>query len=89
MTAPIENFAGKSETEYRLFMRSLDDGGLLAQELIQKGAMHVVEFLLSAPGNTYDNLKKVKQSLAWHAMIISEECGRRGLPVVPHQERHG
>lgn len=83
MPGPIENWGGKSDTERRAFLRQLDDGGLLAQELVQKGAMHVVEFLLSNPGT---NLQELRQSLATHAMTISEECGRRGLPIVPHRD---
>lgn len=82
MTGPIENVAGKSEAEIRAFLRDLDDGGLLAQEVTQKGAMHAVRFILESEGDARELAEQMRESLRWHAMIISEECARRGLPVV-------
>jgi hypothetical protein len=82
VTGPIENVAGKSEAEIRAFLRDLDDGGLLAQEVTQKGAMHAVRFILESEGDARELAEQMRESLRWHAMIISEECARRGLPVV-------
>jgi len=79
---PIENVAYKSEAEIRAYLRGLDDGGLIAQEMTQKGAMHAIRFILQTPGDARELAKQMRDNLRWHAMIISEECARRGLPVV-------
>lgn len=78
----IENGAGQSEEEVRAFLRGLDDGNLLGQELVQKGSMHAIRFILETPGDARKLAEQMRESLRWHAMLISEECARRGLPVV-------
>lgn len=82
MMPKIENIADRSEAEIRAYFRGLDDGGLIAQEMTQKGAMHAVRFILDTPGDARELAEQMRESLRWHAMIISEECARRGLPVV-------
>lgn len=81
-TGPIKNVAGQSEAEIRAHLRSVDDGNLIAQEMTQKGAMHAVRFILETPGDARELAEQMRDSLRWYAMIISEECARRGLPVV-------
>lgn len=82
MMPKIENIAGRSEDEIRACLRDLDDDVLILQEMTQKGAMHAVRFILDTPGDARELAEQMRESLRWHAMIISEECARRGLPVV-------
>jgi len=78
----IVNWSGKSEGELRAYFRGLDNGNLLAQELTQKGAMHAVRFILEQNDDARAIAVEMRESLRWHAMLISEECARRGLTVV-------
>jgi hypothetical protein len=71
--------------ELRAELRKMDDGGVLAQELVQKGAMHAVRFLseeLAGGSDMAGILKQMRESLRQSAMVVSEECARRGLPVI-------
>ena len=83
MIPPIENMAAQGEDAFRDFLRGLDDGCLLGQELCQKGAMHAIRFLLDQrAGKIYSTAKAMEADLARCAMMISEECASRGLPII-------
>lgn len=75
----------KGVDHLRAELRGMDNGQVIAQELVQKGAMHAVRFLLEEMergGDFKAVLLKMRQSLREHAMVVSEECARRHLPVV-------
>lgn len=59
------------------FLRGLDEGGLLAQEIAQQGAVHAIAALL-AYGCTEANAATMFSSLRDYAAAIREESARRG-----------
>lgn len=73
--------AGLEHQKTRL--KTMIDGELIGQELVQKGAMHAVQTLLRI-GVTEENAKAMLESLSQYGQVISAECRRRGLPVVEH-----
>jgi hypothetical protein len=64
-------------------LQTLPDADLIAQELVQKGALHAIETLLRW-GVTHSQAEAMKESLTAYASAISEECVRRKLPIVDH-----
>lgn len=59
----------------------MDDATLQAQELVQKGAMHVLTVLLRV-GCTEANARSMLDSCGEFASKVSAECRRRGLGIV-------
>ncbi len=80
--ATLTNEPGTSEAEMRAYLREMDNGQLVAQELTNKGAMHAVRFILEATGDARQVAERMRIDLRWQAMIVSEECARRGFVVV-------
>ncbi|MCD6674870.1 MAG: hypothetical protein LT106_18710 [Burkholderiaceae bacterium] len=71
--ATIEN----SAVDIAAQLRDLDDQQLIAQELVQQGAVHAVSFLL-AHGCTKAVAEDMLESLRGNAAAIRAEIGRRG-----------
>lgn len=78
----IENVRNVSQSAYRRELASMPDGQLLAQEIVQKGAMHVLTFLLRTGPVSEERVREVLEGLACQAQWISAEVRRRGLPTV-------
>ena len=60
-------------------LRGMDDAQLMAQDLVQQGAVHAVSWLL-ANGCTEDNAAAMLASLRTNAAAIRAEARRRGKP---------
>jgi hypothetical protein len=67
--------------ELRKVLRELDAPGLVAQELVNKGAMHALN-RLERIGCTPQNLAAMQASLREAAAVVTQEARRRGLPSV-------
>lgn len=78
----IEAVRNITQDSYRAELRKMPDGSLVAQEIAQKGAMHVVQFLLRSGDFSEQRLRDILEGLARQAQWISAECKRRGLPTV-------
>ncbi len=60
-------------------LMAMDDSHLLAQSLVQQGAIHAVSFLL-ANGCTEAAAAQMLESLRANAMAVRAEAARRGTP---------
>lgn len=71
-------------------LRQFDGPELMAQQLVQHGAIHAIEFLLRA-GVTLENANGMKQSLRANLSVIEETAREKGvlLPIVDHAESLG
>jgi hypothetical protein len=84
----IEGVRNPTQAEYKAELLKMQDGEVLAQELCQKGAMHVVQFLLRGGDLSEGYLRRVLEGLGNQAQWISAECKRRGLPSVDDPRGH-
>lgn len=75
--ATIENEPDKSGLPDQL--QAMDDSQLMAQDLVQQGAIHAVSFLLSN-GCTEAAATEMLASLRANAAAVREEARRRGKP---------
>lgn len=75
--ASIENEPDKSGLTDQL--QGMDDNQLMAQDLVQQGAIHAVTFLL-ANGCNETTAAEMLQSLRANAAAIRTEARRRGKP---------
>lgn len=78
----IVNEARMSDRQIARMLRGLDDSQLIAQELVQKGALHALVTLRS----TRQPLADMIGSCERLARLISAECRRRQIPVVDDLE---
>ena len=77
--ATIENEGRVSPDAFRARIADMPDEVLLAQTLVQQGAVHAVSWLL-ANGCTEDTAADILASLRENARLIREEARRRGKP---------
>lgn len=77
--ATIEN--AQSQEAFVDELANLSDNELLAQEIVQKGAIHALDYLLRA-GCTEKNCREMLRSAKSNAEIISEQARQRGLATV-------
>lgn len=77
--ATIENEGRVSPAAFRAQIGDMPDEVLLAQNLVQQGAVHAVSWLL-ANGCTEDTAADMLASLRENARLIREEARRRGKP---------
>lgn len=77
--ATIENSGRVSPADFRREIGSMPDEQLLAQNLVQQGAVHAVSWLM-ANGCTEENATAMLASLRTNAQLIREEARRRGRP---------
>lgn len=75
--ATIENGAGPDEL--RAALRSMPDEVLIAQSLVQQGAVHALSWLISN-GCTEQQACAMLASLRTNADLIRREAARRGKP---------
>lgn len=73
--AEIINLANPADM--RPFLESLDEGGLIGQQLAQQGAIHVLTFLL-ANGCSEALAINMLASLRHHMEVISEVAEAKG-----------
>ena len=89
----IENIVYKTDEERDKYFRDLDNGGLLAQQCVQQGAIDAIRFLLSQPSaHIREVAEQMEQDLSFVGFKVAEECARRGLIVVQaaqHQPEPG
>lgn len=78
----ISDGAGKPDRVIRRELRDLTDAELIAQELVQKGALHALETARA----TAHPIDALIASVEHVAQLISEECRRRELPTVDELE---
>lgn len=77
--ATIENEGRVSPAAFRAQIADMPDEVLLAQNLVQQGAVHAVSWLL-ANGCTEGTAADMLASLRENARLIREEARRRGKP---------
>lgn len=77
--ASIENI--DSIESFQDELTKLDDSGLLAQELVQKGAIHALQHLMLR-GCTAEACAHMLQSALYLSEFVTEELNRRQLPTV-------
>lgn len=73
--ATIENYGSIDRTLFK----DMDEAQLLAQDLVQQGAVHAISFLLSN-GCNEETATAMLASLRENARLIREEAQRRGKP---------
>lgn len=64
-------------------LKNMDDATLIGQELVQKGAIHALQFL-KVEGCTPERLEQMLESTLELAQCVTEEAARRGLPVIEY-----
>lgn len=74
--ASIENNGALDPALYR----DMPDEMLVAQNLVQQGAVHAIRFLLQN-GRTEDTATQMLASLRENARLIREEAARRGTDL--------
>ena len=81
----IVNEAGRLKTSEKVLaeFRAMSDPEILAQEIVQKGAVHALTSLLRT-GVTEHNVRAALRDLEFCTSAVSAECLRRGLAVVEH-----
>jgi rubrerythrin len=84
----IEQVKNVSQAEYRRELAKMADGSVMAQEISQKGAMHVLKFVLANEPVTERRVRDVLEGLQRQAQWITAECKRRGLPCVDNPTGH-
>ena len=81
--AQITNMRGMSRADLERHVKTMHDGELQAQELVQKGAMHALT-QLKLNGISAANVEDMLRSLSSMAVIISIEVRKRGLLSIDH-----
>lgn len=79
MMATIDNGGDVSPAAFKAEIRSMSDQHLIAQDLVQQGAVHACSFLLTH-GCTEHAARAMLESLRENARLIREEAARRGRP---------
>lgn len=82
--ADIENET--SRDQFLAGIRAMDDSELMAQELVQQGAIHAISTLL-ANGCTEELAGQMLASLRENAASIRHEVARRGAHVLFQQDQ--
>lgn len=82
--ATIENGAGPDQLAAEL--RKMPDEGLIAQSLVQQGAVHAVSWLISN-GCNEETAAEMLASLRSNAAMIRQEATRRGKPDLFHEDQ--
>lgn len=84
--AVIENMAGSAAiATWRDAMAKMDRGELMAQQLVQRGAEHALQHLITlgvTPTNAADMLASVRSGL----MVIHEVASERHIDLVGYQQ---
>lgn len=75
----IDNEGAVSPAAFKAEIRSMPDSQLIAQDLVQQGAVHAVSFLMRH-GCTEQAAADMLASLRENARLIREEAARRGRP---------
>jgi hypothetical protein len=75
----IDNDGRVSPETFKAEIHSMPDSQLIAQDLVQQGAVHAISFLLNY-GCTEENAADMLASLRENARLIREEAARRGRP---------
>lgn len=75
----IDNEGVVSPEAFRAEIRAMPDAQLMAQDLVQQGAVHAVSFLLNH-GCSEQAAIDMLASLRENARLIREEAARRGRP---------
>jgi hypothetical protein len=84
----IEAVKNVSQAEFRRELAKMVDGTLVCTEISQKGAMHVLNFVLANGPVTEGRVRAVLEGLQRQAQWITAECKRRGLPSVDNPTGH-
>ena len=79
---------GVSQAEYKNELAKMANGALVGTEISQKGAMHVLQWLLRDGQITEHRIREVLEGLQRQAQWITAECKRRGLPSVDNPSGH-
>jgi len=79
--AKIENNGTLNPELYR----DMPDQMLVAQDLVQQGAVHAISYLLQN-GCTEDTATQMLASLRENARLIREEAARRGSSLFEHDQ---
>lgn len=74
--ATIENHGFVTRDRFIAEIRKMDDGSLIAQQLVQQGSINAVAFLLKN-GCTPDLAQKMLTSLRENMQLVREEAARR------------
>lgn len=82
----IDNEGAVSPAAFKAQIASMPDSQLLAQDLVQQGAIHAVSFLLKH-GCTEATAADMLASLRENARLIREEATRRGRPQLFEQDQ--
>jgi hypothetical protein len=72
------NIAGKTDAQIREMLKALDDSELMAQDLVQQGAVNAISTLLELGCNTRKAMQMV-DNLRCLAQFIREEAKSRGI----------
>lgn len=75
--ASIENLGETTHANFREQIRRMEDVQLVAQDLVQQGAIHAMSFLLKR-GATEETAGNILASLRENARLVREEAERRG-----------
>lgn len=75
--ATIENEGVGGPAKFRAEIQSMSDQQLIAQDLVQQGAVHAVSFLLKH-GCTKHTARAMLESLQENARLVRDEAARRG-----------
>lgn len=86
--AHIENEGVTSPARFVAEIRKMPDSMLMAQDLVQQGAINVVAWLLRQ-GCTEQNAAAALDSLRENAKLIRDEARRRGKPSLFDRDQTG
>jgi hypothetical protein len=75
--ATIEDEGHDNHEALKTHLKGLDEAGLLAQDLVQQGAIHAIGHLLKT-GVTEANAQAMLASLRENARLVREEARSRG-----------
>jgi hypothetical protein len=79
--ATIEDMSAQGASAFAKELRVMPDEQLMAQQLVQQGAVHVLSTLLKI-GCTESNVADMLASLRENAQEIRKESERRGKPAL-------
>lgn len=75
---------GSDPVGLRKSLEEMDRACLIAQQLVQRGAIHAIDALIAA-GVTAENAVAMKESLANYLMVIHEVANRKGIILIDYQ----
>jgi hypothetical protein len=86
--ATIESGGTVSHQVFKSQIAAMDDSALVAQDLVQQGAIHAASYILKA-GCTEAEIADMIASLRVNSSLIREEVARRGKPSLFPQDQTG